>query len=112
MKSDYGFNQDLERSYIYAEWKHSNDSIGLIYYVVSWTPIGNDGDRIEQQEKKSDHIPYNSNNDSVQIYIYDIIQGECYDVRVTSVYQQEMQTHSKFERVQSSKMKDFVHRIV
>ena len=108
LKQNESFGSTFYCSYIYARWEHPNDITNLNHYLILWTVIGDDGDRIEQEEEMSDPIPYNSSEGIVLRHIYNIVQGECYDVRVVSVTSQEMRTYSEFLRIQTRKKENFV----
>ena len=93
----------LEHSCIYVKWNHPNDTRDLWHYLVSWTLVGKNGERIEEQEQFSNAIPYDPSEFFIERDIDDIIQGECYDVKVVSVGIQGVQIHSPFNRVQTCK---------
>ena len=94
--------ENLTISGIDVRWRHGG--IGdRTYDVVSWIPIGDDGERIEELEQFSDSIPFNPEIEAPLLNVTNITQGECYDVRVISFDVGETPTYSDFKRVQTRK---------
>ena len=97
-------------STIYVRWDHPENTTGLSHYIVAWIPVNDDEGRIEELEKTSDPILYDPRNISVATYIYNITQGECYDVRVVSVDDRESKTYSNFIQVRTCKIQIFIQK--
>ena len=90
----------LHHSTIYVTWNHPENTTSFSYYMASWNPVG-DVQRIEEKEKTSEPIPYNPNEGPLAIYIFDITQGESYNVQVISVDDEGMQVYSVPTHVQT-----------